>query len=76
MAGAPSVLGGPILVYGAATIQAAIDDAVVQNKGGILIPAGTYRVSRATTTPGRWSLDLKGVQDFAVRRGGPGSGGW
>lgn len=49
-----------------AAIQAAIDDAVLQNKGGILIPAGTYRVSRATTTPGRWSLDLNGVQDFMV----------
>src|SRR5215216_6352611 len=35
-----------------AAIQAAIDDAVVHHKGGIFIPAGTYRVSRATTIPG------------------------
>jgi Pectate lyase superfamily protein/Right handed beta helix region len=52
-------------------IQAAIDDAVVNNKGGILFPSGTYRVSRTTVAQGRWSLDLNGVQDFMVAGQGP-----
>jgi hypothetical protein len=42
-------------------IQAAIDDAVSQGKGGILFPAGTYRVSRIPediVPDGRWSIDL------------------
>jgi Pectate lyase superfamily protein len=54
-----------------AKIQAAIDDAVSNNKGGILFPAGTYRVSRVTVPGGRWSLDLNGVQDFMVMGEGP-----
>src|SRR5512144_3063298 len=49
-------------------IQAAIDDAVTNNRSGILFPAGTYRVSR---TDSRWSLDLNGVQDFMVMGEGP-----
>ncbi|MGH2544207.1 MAG: glycosyl hydrolase family 28-related protein, partial [Ardenticatenaceae bacterium] len=52
-------------------IQAAIDDAVTNDKGGVLFPSGTYRVSRTTTTSGRWSLDLNGVQDFMVMGEGP-----
>jgi hypothetical protein len=56
-------------------IQAAIDDAVSNNKGGIMVPSGTYRVSRVGTqdgeTPERWSLDLNGVQDFMVMGEGP-----
>jgi hypothetical protein len=53
-------------------IQAAIDDAVQSgDKGGILFPAGTYRVSRVTVPGGRWSLDLNGVQDFMVMGEGP-----
>jgi polygalacturonase len=54
-----------------AAIQASIDDAAAQGKGGIFIPAGTYRVSRAEH-PGR-SLDLNGVQDFMVLGEGPAS---
>jgi hypothetical protein len=52
-------------------IQAAIDDAVTNDKGGVLFPPGTYRVSRTTVTSGRWSLDLNGVQDFMVMGEGP-----
>ncbi len=52
-------------------IQAAIDDAVAKGKSGILFPAGTYRVSRVTVPGGRWSLDLKGVQDFTIAGEGP-----
>jgi hypothetical protein len=52
-------------------IQAAIDDAVTNNKGGIIFLSGTYRVSRVTVTGGRWSLDLNGVQDFMVMGEGP-----
>jgi hypothetical protein len=52
-------------------IQAAIDDAVTDNKAGILFPAGTYRVSRVAIPGGRWSLDLNGVQDFMVAGEGP-----
>lgn len=47
-------------------IQAAIDDAVASDKGGIVFPSGTYRVSRVAVPGGRWSLDLNGVQDFMV----------
>jgi hypothetical protein len=54
-----------------AAIQAAIDDASSNNKGGILFPAGTYRVSRVAFPGGRWSLDLNGVQDFMVTGAGP-----
>jgi len=54
-----------------AAIQAAIDDAVSKNKGGILFPPGTYRVSRVTVQGGRWSIDLNGVQDFMVVGEGP-----
>src|SRR3954471_22357548 len=54
-----------------AKIQAAIDDAVSNNKGGILFPAGTYRVSRVTVPGGLWSLDLNSVQDFMVMGEGP-----
>lgn len=54
-------------------IQGAIDDAVATNKGGILFPSGTYRVSRATALGDRWSLDLSGVQDFVVMGEGPSS---
>ncbi len=54
-----------------AAIQAAIDDAVANNKGGIVFPSGTYRVSRVTVPGGRWSLDLNGVQDFMVMGEGP-----
>jgi hypothetical protein len=52
-------------------IQAAIDDAANNNQGGILIPAGTYRVSRVSFPGGRWSLDLNGVQDLMVMGEGP-----
>jgi hypothetical protein len=52
-------------------IQAAIDDAVAGDKGGIVIPSGTYRVSRVTVPGGRWSLDLNSVQDFMVLGEGP-----
>lgn len=52
-------------------IQAAIDDATSHGKGGILIPSGTYRVSRATVTDSRWSIDLNAVQDFMVIGEGP-----
>lgn len=52
-------------------IQAAIDDAVSNHKAGILIPAGTYRVSRVTVSHGAWSLDLNSVQDFMVMGEGP-----
>jgi hypothetical protein len=52
-------------------IQTAIDDAVTNNKGGILFPPGTYRVSRTTVPGGLWSLDLNGVQDFMVMGEGP-----
>jgi hypothetical protein len=52
-------------------IQAAIDDAASAGKAGILIPAGTYRVSRVNFPGGRWSLDLDGVQDFMVMGEGP-----
>jgi hypothetical protein len=34
-------------------IQAAIDHAIANNQAGILIPAGTYRVSRMSF-PGLW----------------------
>ena len=47
-------------------IQTAIDEATAHGKGGIFIPAGIYRVSRSVATPGRWSLDLNGVEDFMV----------
>jgi len=47
-------------------IQKAIDDAVANDRGGILFPSGTYRVSRVTVPGGRWSLDLNSVQDFMV----------
>ncbi len=55
-----------------AAIQAAVDNAVAFTpQAGILFPAGTYRVSRATT-PGRaCSIDLNGVQDFMVMGEGP-----
>lgn len=52
-------------------IQLAIDDAVGKGKAGILLPAGTYRVSRTTIAGGRWSLDLNGVRDFMVMGEGP-----
>src|SRR5262245_5416723 len=52
-------------------IQAAIDDAIAGNKGGILFPAGTYRVSRTTLAGGRWALELNNVQDFKVTGEGP-----
>jgi hypothetical protein len=52
-------------------IQAAIDDAVNAGKAGILLPAGTYRVSRVAIPGGRWSLDLNGAQDFMVAGEGP-----
>ncbi len=45
-------------------IQAAIDDAVANDRGGIFFPSGTYRVSRTEVTAGSWSLDLNGVTDF------------
>jgi hypothetical protein len=51
-------------------IQAAID-AVSNDKGGILFPAGTYRVSRVNVPGKRWSIDLNGVQDFMVMGEGP-----
>lgn len=53
------------------SIQKAIDDAVSNNKGGILFPPGTYRVSRVTFPGGRWSIDLNGVRDFMVMGEGP-----
>lgn len=40
-----------------AAIQAAIDEAVIHNISGILVPQGTYRVSRVTLASGRWSLE-------------------
>ncbi len=51
-------------------IQAAIVNAVSNNKGGIFFPAGVYRVSRL---PGnkRASIDLNGVQDFMIMGEGP-----
>ena len=52
-------------------IQRAIDHAVANNTGGILIPAGTYRVSRVDVVDGRWSLDLNGIQGFMVAGEGP-----
>ena len=54
-----------------AAIQAAIDDAVTNNKGGIVLPSGTYRVSRATVPGGHWSLELNNVPDFLVIGEGP-----
>jgi hypothetical protein len=54
-----------------AAIQAAIDDAVAHNKGGILFPPGTYRVFRSGAPGERWSLDLNGVRDFLVMGEGP-----
>ena len=53
------------------SIQLAIDDAAGKGKCGILLPAGTYRVSRTTVAGGRWSLDLNGVRDFTVMGEGP-----
>lgn len=54
-------------------IQAAIDDAKNDStKQGIIIPVGTYAVSRAGVDA-RWSLTLSGVQDFVVAGMGPGS---
>lgn len=47
-------------------IQAAIDDAVANDRGGIFFPSGTYRVSRPEIPGERWSLDLNGVTDFMV----------
>jgi hypothetical protein len=52
-----------------AKIQAAIDDAVANHKGGILIPSGEYRLSYPNGARG--SLDLNGVQDFMVLGEGP-----
>jgi len=52
-------------------IQKAIDDAVANDRGGIVFPPGTYRVSRVTVPGGRWSLDLNSVQDFMVLGEGP-----
>lgn len=54
-----------------AAIQDAIDEAVAHNKGGILFPPGTYRVSRSGAPGERWSLDLNGVRDFLVMGAGP-----
>jgi hypothetical protein len=54
-----------------AAIQAAMDHAVANNQAGILIPTGTYRVSRVSLPGGRWSLDLNGLQDFIVMGEGP-----
>lgn len=56
-----------------AAIQAAIDNAVMFTpQGGILFPAGTYRVSRVRVPgSGGCSLDLNGVQDFMVMGEGP-----
>ena len=55
-----------------AAIQAAIDNAVqFTPQGGILFPAGTYRLSRVNVLGGRWSIDLNGVQDFMVMGEGP-----
>jgi hypothetical protein len=54
-------------------IQAAIDAASAQGRGGIRIPAGTYRVSRTGVAGGRWSLDLRGVSGFTVVGDGLGS---
>lgn len=57
-----------------AAIQAAIDDSRATGKAGIFFPAGTYRVSRASTEPGdRFSLDLRDVHDFTVAGEGPAS---
>ena len=44
---------------------------MIHNKGGVLFPSGTYRVSRTTVAGGRWSLDLNGVQDFMIMGEGP-----
>jgi hypothetical protein len=52
-------------------IQKAIDDAVANDRGGIVFPPGTYRVSRVTVPGSRWSLDLNSVQDFIVLGEGP-----
>jgi hypothetical protein len=52
-------------------IKEAIRDAVVNNKGGILFPPGTYRVSRDPVTSSRWSIDLDGVKDFMIMGEGP-----
>ncbi len=56
-----------------AAIQAAIDSAIkFTPQGGILFPAGTYRVSRVTVPgSGGCSLDLNGVRDFMVMGEGP-----
>jgi len=54
-------------------IQTAIDEAVAHGKGGIFLPAGTYRVSRSGAPHEPWSLDLNGVQDFTVAGEGPSS---
>ncbi len=55
-----------------AAIQAAVDNAAAStSQGGILFPAGTYRVSRATATGKFCSIDLNGVQDFMVMGEGP-----
>ena len=55
-------------------IQQAIDDAVANGKGGILFPAGMYRVAHVPPVidpSARWSIDLNGVQDFMVMGEGP-----
>lgn len=52
-----------------AAIQAAIDDAAANHKGGILIPPGEYRLSYPNGARG--SLVLNGVQDFMVLGEGP-----
>ena len=54
-----------------AAIQAAVDHAVTKKQSGILIPSGTYRVSRVSASGGHWSIDLNGVQDFMVGGQGP-----
>ncbi len=54
-----------------AYIQNAINDAVSNNKGGILIPSGTYRVSKSPIPGVRCSIDLNGVQDFMIMGEGP-----
>lgn len=56
-----------------AAIQAAIDTAVADREGGILLPAGTYRVSRVDDPGARWSLDLRAVEDFQIVGEGPAS---
>jgi hypothetical protein len=52
-------------------IQAAIDDAAANDKAGIFVPSGTYRVSRPEPPAERWSLDLNGVTDFMIAGEGP-----